>query len=85
MNYAVIWVDTNGLFSVHNCGSFEQAAHIEQIVTESGLPVLLFSSDEFIRSASLVRQVLEEEGPPEAYSCRCGGDPAHPRSERCGP
>lgn len=27
----------------------------------------------------------EEEGPPEAYSCRCGGDPAHPRSERCGP
>lgn len=25
-----------------------------------------------------------EEGPPEAYSCRCGGDPLHPRSERCG-
>lgn len=30
------------------------------------------------------RSPEDEEGPPEAYSCHCGGHPDHPRSPWCG-
>jgi hypothetical protein len=60
MNYAVIWIDTNGLFSIHNCPTLERAATAEQIVSDSGLPVLVMSRDKFIEKAADIRLAIEE-------------------------
>lgn len=50
--HAVIWIDTDGEFYVLNCPTLERAVSIERMFSESGLPTMILSREQFISQVS---------------------------------
>jgi hypothetical protein len=61
MTWCVIWIDTDGTFYIRNFRTLDVALVFEQNTSESGLPTMMFSNDEFIRRVSQPDDRLVEE------------------------
>jgi hypothetical protein len=61
MTWVVIWIETDGTFCIRISRTLDLALTVEQNTSESGLPTMMFSSDEFIRRVSQPDDRLVEE------------------------